>query len=52
MAVMAGSDNESEQDARPAGTQVGKLYAIWHFQEPGQLNENKHIHRCASLCVV
>ncbi|HFG5342628.1 TPA: hypothetical protein ACGH3C_002246 [Salmonella enterica subsp. enterica serovar Javiana] len=48
---MAGSDNESEQDARPAGTQVGKPYAIWHFQEPGQLNGNKHIHRRASLCV-
>lgn len=51
MAVMAGSDNESEQDARPAGTQAGKLYAIWHFQEPVQLNGNIHIHRCASLCV-
>ncbi|HCI9483952.1 TPA: hypothetical protein NQE50_000552 [Raoultella ornithinolytica] len=48
---MAGSDNESEQDARPAGTQVGKFYAIWHFQELEQLNENKHIHHCASLCV-
>lgn len=35
MAVMAGSDNESEQDARPAGTQVGKLYAIWHFSGTG-----------------
>ncbi len=48
---MAGSDNESEQDGRPAGTQVGMLYAIWHFQELGQLNENKHIHRCGNLCV-
>lgn len=51
MAVMAGSDNESEQDSWPACTQVGKLYAIWHFQELGQLNGNIHIHRCASLCV-
>lgn len=49
---MAENDNGSEQNARPAGTQAGKLCGVRHFQEPGQLNENKHIHRCASLCVV
>ncbi|HEI8868268.1 TPA: hypothetical protein SLG40_003825 [Serratia odorifera] len=48
---MAGTDNESEQDAQLVGTQSGKLYAIRHFQEPVQLNENKHIHHCANLCV-
>ncbi|ENS3353350.1 hypothetical protein ACEZ7N_000539 [Salmonella enterica] len=48
---MAGSDNGSEQDALPVCTQAGKLYAIRHFQEPGQLNGNKYIHHCASLCV-
>ncbi|EDR3235034.1 hypothetical protein FB39_003293 [Salmonella enterica subsp. diarizonae] len=48
---MAESDNGSERDARPAGTQAGKLCADRHFQEPVQINGNIHIHRCASLCV-